>query len=250
MYRPRIIPVLLLKKQALVKTKQFGKSTYIGDPINAVHIFNELMADELVFLDIDASREKRSISTQFVKKVGEEARMPFAVGGGINSISAIKSLLQAGAEKVVIGKEAATNPEFIRACTETYGSSSIVVCMDVKQTWSGKQKVCYLNANKIIPQDPVQYAQLIESMGAGEIIIQSVTRDGMRTGYDLPLLQSVALSVQIPIVALGGAGTIHHLIDTYHQVPVNGLAAGSLFVLKGNGVLITYPTNTRSLFSI
>ena len=188
MFRPRIIPVLLLKNLALVKSIQFKNHKYIGDPVNAVRIFNDLKADELVFLDIEASKENRLISLEFVKNVGEEANMPFAVGGGIKTIEDIKSVIGAGAEKAVINTYAAQNPDFIREATETFGSSTVVVCIDVKKKLFKGQRTWILSGSKSTNYSPVEFARLMEKNGAGEIIIQSIEKDGVMDGYDIELI--------------------------------------------------------------
>lgn len=246
-FRPRIIPVLLLKGQGLVKSVKFKNHHYIGDPINAVKIFNDLKADELVFLDILASKENRLISLDFVKNVGEEANMPFAVGGGIKSIDDIKSIINAGAEKVILNYYAATNPEFIKSASDTFGSSTITVCIDVKKKIFGGLTTWVLNGSKSTKYNPVEFAQLMEKNGAGEIIIQSIEKDGEMNGYDIELIKSISESVTIPVVALGGAGNISHLREVYHQGYANGLAAGSMFVYqsKMKGVLINYPEKSE-----
>ena len=247
MYRPRIIPVLLLKNRGLVKTVAFDKPKYIGDPINAVHIFNDLHADELVFLDTEATKEKRLISLEFVKDVGEEANMPFAVGGGISTIEDIRKVIAAGAEKVVICSAAANHPEFIREAADEFGSSTIAVCIDVKKKFLGGTKIWTHSGSKATSYTPVEFARLMEEKGAGEIIIQSIERDGSMNGYDIDLIRSIAEAVKIPVIALGGAGSTEDLKKAYHEAYANGLAAGSLFVYndKHKGVLINYP---ESLF--
>ncbi len=246
MFRPRIIPVLLLKNKTLVKSEKFKKFRYIGDAINAVRIFNELKADELVFLDIEATSEKRTVSLDFVKAVGEEANMPFSVGGGIRTVEHIKQIIAAGAEKVIIGTYAVENPDFIKQASETFGSSTIVVCVDVKKTLLGKQKVWITNAQKKTNYTPVDFANLMEEKGAGELIIQSIDNDGIMNGYDLDLIKTIAESVKIPVIALGGAGDLSHLKQAYKEAYASALAAGSLFVFKGGnkGVLINYPEKT------
>jgi imidazole glycerol-phosphate synthase subunit HisF len=243
MFRPRVIPVLLLRNQGLVKSIKFGNHRYIGDPINAVKIFNDLKADELVFLDILASREKRTISLEFIKSVGEEANMPFAGGGGITTLEQIKAIISTGAEKVVINTQAVLDPDFIRSASETFGSSTIVVCIDVKKGFTGKEQTWIFGGNKPTGIGPVEFAQLIEEKGAGEIIVQSIERDGTMTGYDIPLIRKISEAVKIPIVALGGAGNIEHMKQAYREGYANGLAAGSMFVYHGarNGILINYP---------
>lgn len=243
MHRPRIIPVLLLKDRGLVKSIGFKDHRYIGDPMHAVHIFNDLKADELVFLDTQATKESRSIDTDFVRKVGEEADMPFAVGGGIRSLGKIRDILKCGAEKVVLNTIAVEEPEFVRKAAAEFGSSTIVVCMDVKSTWLRGLRVWSNAAGKVGKMDPVSFAQYMQEMGTGELIVQSVERDGLMEGYDLGLIRSISEKVTIPVVALGGAGSIEHMKQAYEEGYASGLAAGSMFVYqsKRRGVLINYP---------
>ena len=243
MFRPRIIPVLLLNKDHLVKSVQFKNYNYIGDPINAVKIFNEMKADELVFIDIAATAEHRMISLDFVKEVGEEANMPFTVGGGIKTLEDIHKVISLGAERVLIGSQAALNPEFIRQASENFGSSTISVCLDVKKNIFGKEKVWIQNGKKSLTYSPEDYAKFIEEMGAGEIIVQSIPKDGTMEGYDMELVKRIVDAVKIPVIALGGAGSAKHFSELYQYSPASGLAAGSLFVYQGvhKGVLISYP---------
>lgn len=205
MYRPRIIPVLLLQQNGLVKTTRFKSPDYIGDPINAVRLFNEFKADELVFLDIHATKENRCISIELVQSIGAEANMPFAVGGGITSCAAIKQLIQAGAEKVIIGNAAIDRPEFVAAAAQQFGSSTITVCIDVTKTLFGKSIVYQHAKNKKTRLDPVGFAQLMEKKGAGELIIQSVDKDGTMKGYYHELIHQISSKINIPIVEIGRA---------------------------------------------
>jgi cyclase len=243
MYRPRVIPVLLLKNNVLVKTVKFSKPNYIGDPINAVRLFNELKADELVFLDIQASKNNNSISLDLVKKIGEESNMPFSVGGGIKSLDQIRDIIAAGAERVIISSQALKNPTFIKNAAEIFGSSSIIVCIDVKKNFFGKLKVYFKNGSHATNFSPIEFAQLMESFGVGELIIQSIDRDGTMAGYDIKLIKSISEIVKIPVTALGGAGNAMDLHKVWKEGNANGLAAGSLFVYQGSkkGVLINYP---------
>lgn len=251
MFRPRVIPVLLLKNNGLVKSVEFHDYCYIGDPINAVRIFNDLRADELVFLDIQASRQKRCISLDFVKKVGEEANMPFAVGGGISTLDDIKAIIKVGAERVIINTSAARNPDLIRQASETFGSSTIVVCLDVKNRMMGKKQTWILNGRKPTGYTPLEFALLMEEKGAGELIIQSIKNDGKMMGYDIELVKEISSVVKIPVVALGGAGSISDMKRAFSEGHASGLAAGSMFVFQGSrkGVLINYP-NPKELESI
>lgn len=244
MFRPRVIPVLLLKGQGLVKSKQFKNHRYIGDPVNAVRIFNDLQADELIFLDILATKEKRTISTDFVKNVGEEANMPFAVGGGINSINQIREILHAGAEKVVLNTGAIHHPEFVRQAADMFGSSTITVCIDVKKKFLGTEQVWTVGASKATGKSPVSVAVEMEKQGAGELIIQSIEKDGMMQGYDIPLIRKISEAVTLPVVALGGAGTKIDFKQAIDEGYASAVAAGSMFVYHGprNAVLVNYPT--------
>jgi cyclase len=251
-FRPRVIPVLLLRNEGLVKTEGFGKHRYIGDPINAVRIFNDLCADELVFLDILATRERRLISLDFVRDVGEEANMPFAVGGGIRSLTDIRSILSAGAEKVVINSFAAENPDFIAEAADSFGSSTITVCIDVKPKRFGAARTWTAGGTRATDYAPEEFARLAEEKGAGEIIVQSIARDGAMEGYDLDLIGRVSEAVTIPVVALGGAGRLEHLTQAYRETYASALAAGSMFVFQGpkRGVLINYPDRAELQFSM
>lgn len=244
MFRPRLVPILLIQNNALVKSIQFKKHKYIGDPINAARIFNDLRADELAFIDILASKENRTVSLDFVQKVGEETNMPFAVGGGIKTIEDIQTLLAAGAEKVIINSEAVCNPDFVKEATDCFGSSTIAICMDVKKKLFGKPRVWSHGGTKVSKYSPVEFAQLMEKNGAGELFVQSIDKDGTMEGYDLALVASISKSTTIPVVALGGAGTLKDFAAAYHQGYASAIASGSTFVYqsKNRGVLINYPT--------
>ena len=250
MFRPRVIPVLLLKDQALVKSIRFKHHKYIGDPINAVRIFNELKADELVFLDIGATRNQSLISLDFVREVGDEAYMPFSVGGGVRSLDDIKVVLAAGAEKVVIGTTAGLAPEFIKDAADAFASSTIVVCMDVKQKLFKGQRTCVLNGTSTTQYSPLDFARLMEDNGAGELIVQSIDRDGAMSGYDIELIRTISTAVGIPVIALGGAGRIQHLTEGYREGQASAVAAGSMFVYQDErrGVLINYPEKRELSF--
>lgn len=243
MFKPRVIPVLLLSGRTLVKSRQFKDNRYIGDPINAVRLFNDLKADELAFLDILATKENRGPSLELVKNIGEQANMPFAVGGGIKSIEDIRAVIGAGAEKAVINTAAVEDPEFIRLASDAFGTSTIVVCMDVKKDPSGEERVWTRNGLKPSEYGPVEFARLMEAQGAGELIVQSIERDGMMKGYDVDLIRRVSAAVTIPVISLGGAGSLEHMKEAYAEGRASALAAGSMFVFQGSkfGVLINYP---------
>ncbi|GEM55131.1 imidazole glycerol phosphate synthase subunit HisF [Flavobacterium branchiophilum NBRC 15030 = ATCC 35035] len=243
MYKPRVIPVLLLKDYGLVKSINFKKHRYIGDPINAVKIFNDLKADELVFLDINATKDNKIIDLDFVKKVGEEANMPFSVGGGIKTLDNIESILKIGVEKCIIGTFAIENPNFIKDASDRFGSSTIGVCIDVKKDFFGREYVYYRNGSKKANLAIEDFAKLMQEKGAGELIIQSIDNDGTKRGYNLELIDKISKLVSIPIVALGGAKNIDSMQELHKKTVVNGFAAGSMFVYHGNrdGILINYP---------
>jgi imidazole glycerol-phosphate synthase subunit HisF len=244
MYRPRVIPCLLLKGLGLVKSIRFKDYIYIGDPINAVKIFNDKHADELVFLDILATREKRTVNLELIKKIGDECNMPFAVGGGIRSIENIREILNAGAEKVVINSYASENPEFIKQASGMFGSSTIMVSIDVKNTLFGREYVFSQSGTKSTGFNPVTFSRLMEQNGAGEIIINSIERDGTMSGYDLDLIKRISDAVSVPVIALGGAGKLEHFHDAVNIGKASAVAAGSFFVFFGSrkAVLISFPS--------
>lgn len=249
MFLPRIIPVLLLKGKGLVKTVKFNEPRYIGDPINAVKIFNDLKADELIFLDITASKENRCISNQLIKDIGDEAFMPFGVGGGIGSIEQIEQILKAGAEKVVINTSALLNPKLIEEAAKIFGSQSIVVSIDVKKSFWGKYEVWNKDGIVNTKQDPVIAGKNAEDYGAGELMINSIDLDGTMVGYDIKLIKSISDNVSIPVIACGGAGNLNHLKEAYYKGNAHALATGSLFVYHGprKAVLINYPSKEELL---
>ena len=247
MFRPRVIPLLLLKNKGLVKSVRFTDYTYIGDPINAVKIFNDLKADELVLLDILATRDHRAIDLELVRQVGDEANMPFAVGGGIQTIRQIKDCLNAGAEKVVLNSFAVKNPDFIRAASDEFGSSTIVVAIDVKKNFWGKQQVYTLGGSCATGLNPVIWAQQAEAYGAGELLVTSIEHDGRMQGYNLPLIQHLSAAVGIPVVAAGGAGRLADFKAAVSEAHASAVAAGSLFVYHGprKAVLVNYPKHNE-----
>jgi cyclase len=244
MFRPRIIPVLLLKGQGLVKTVRFSNEKYVGDPINAVRIFNDLEADELTFLDISATKENRTISVDLVKQLGDEAYMPFAVGGGISDLKTIGSLLRAGAEKVVLNAVLEKNPFLIREAAKSYGNQSIIASIDIKKNLFGKYNIYVRNGSKKLEVDLFDYIHELEELGAGEILLTSIDHDGTYKGYDLKLTKSVAEAVGIPVITSGGASSLQDLKLGYVEGKASAVAAGSIFVYHGarRAVLINYPT--------
>lgn len=234
--------MLLLQDGALVKSKRFAEHRYIGDPLNAVSLFNAMQADELIFLDISAHGRGRSIDQELVQEIGAEANMPFSVGGGLRDLESVRRVLAAGAEKVVLGTSALRDPHFVQQVALEFGSSALSICLDV--VGEGEQSLVFYRGSGQTGQSALEAARLCESSGAGEIIVQSVERDGMRTGYDTALTREISRVVTVPVVCLGGAGTPEHLQSTYREAHLSGVAAGSLFVYHGSrqGVLINYPS--------
>ena len=247
MYRPRVIPCLLLRNLGLVKSVKFKDYRYIGDPMNAVKIYNDKKADELIFLDITATAEKRTVDLKLIEEIGEECNMPFTVGGGIRSIETIREILNAGAEKVCINSYAYENPEFIKKAAQVFGSSTIVVSIDVKKKRFGKQQTYILSGKKGTGEDPVTFAQKVAELGAGEIVINSIEKDGTMEGYDNELVRKVSNSVNIPVIALGGAGKLSDFRDAVKDGNASAVAAGSYFIYHGprRAVLINFPTKDQ-----
>jgi cyclase len=242
MYRPRIIPVLLLKNKGLVKTKRFEKPRYVGDPMNAVKIFNDLQVDELIFLDITATREGRCIAPELIKQIGDEGNMPFAAGGGIRSLNQIEQIIKAGAEKVVLNTAAFEVKNLIKDAAKVFGSSTIVVSMDVKKKFLGSQKVYVKAGTASTNVAPVEYAKMMEQEGAGELFLTDIQHEGCMQGYNLELIHNISSAVSIPVIAHGGAGNDAHFIAAISESHASAAAAGSRFVYSGphNAVLINY----------
>lgn len=243
MYRARVIPCLLLRGHGLVKTKKFKDAVYVGDPVNAMRIFSEKEVDEIVVLDIDASREGREPNYETISEMAGEAFMPMAYGGGIRTLSQVRQLIRSGIEKVVINTAATESTALIRAVADIYGSQAVVGALDVKKTLFGNYRVVAKSATVETKLDVREHIEDLANAGAGEILINSVDRDGTMSGYDLPLLQAVSQSVNVPVVACGGAGSIEDLQRAVREGGVSAVAAGSMFVFHGKhrAVLINYP---------
>lgn len=244
---PRIMPCLLLKNEGLVKTIKFKEPSYVGDPINAVHIYNEKEVDELVFLDITATIEKRSPPYKMLAEIASECFMPVTYGGGIRSIEAVRQVLHLGIEKVAINSYAVENPDFIRAAAEKFGSSTIVVSIDVRRQDSDNYEVFIHGGQKATGLDPLEFAIELERMGAGEILLTAIDRDGMQQGYDLELIKRITHAVSIPVIACGGAGKIDDFRAVIKDAGASACAAGSMMVYYGRNraVLISYPERTK-----
>ena len=244
MLQPRIIPVLLLKGKGLVKGRKFKRHKYIGDPINTIKLFNDMEVDELIFLDINATTEKRICSKEFIQSISDNCLMPFTIGGGIKTIDHVHEMLENGAEKVCFNSSFIENPSLITDSAKTFGSQSVVASIDFKKNWLGQYKV-YINSGRIITnKDPIDFSKEVVDLGAGEILINSIDRDGMKNGYDNNLIAKVSNSVDVPVIASGGAGTIEDLSKGIKIGKATAVAAGTLFVYYGrrDAVLIKYPS--------
>lgn len=246
--RPRIIPCLLVHNEGLVKTQQFGNPKYVGDPINAVRIFNEKEVDELTVLDIDASVRGVDPDYQMIKYLANECRMPLCYGGGVKTAQQVENIIKLGVEKVALSSTIIGNSNVISEAAERVGRQSIVAVLDVKKTGLlGRHEVVIHNATKRTGLDPVELAEQAEQLGAGELVINSVDRDGMMNGYDLDLISRIWKRTSIPLTALGGAGSLADVEELLGRHPIIGAAAGSLFVFKGKlrAVLINYPSHVE-----
>jgi cyclase len=250
MGRPRVIPCLLLSGRRLVKTVQFAAPKYLGDPVNTLRIFNEKEVDELLLLDIEASKQKRGPNYELMAELVSECFMPLAYGGGIASIDQVERLLAIGVEKVAVNSAFFSAPALIGEVARRFGSQCMVVSIDVKKTLLGKLQTFSHSGHKAEPRDPVEAARRAESLGAGEIFLNAVDRDGSMQGYDVALIERVAAAVQIPVIACGSAGATADF-QAAIRAGASAVAAGSRFVFQGphRAVLISYlsPQELRSL---
>lgn len=243
MFRPRVIPVMLVDERGhAVKTVRFRKPLDLGDAVNTVSLFNAFKVDELVVLDITATRLGRRFPDRLMADIASEAQMPLAIGGGISTCQDIYDLLHAGAEKVILSSAALADPGFVREAADTFASSSITVCINAARDWRGRYRVASpIRGGKATT--PTEAAMLMQEMGAGEIIVQSIDQDGRMGGYDLALTTEVADAVGVPVIALGGAGDFDHLRAANAATHASAFASGSLFCFQDSnrGVLISYP---------
>lgn len=243
MLQSRIIPVLLMRDGGLVKTRQFKDDKYVGDPINAVKIFNEKEVDELTLLDIDASAKGRAPDYDHLRKVAVEARMPLCYGGGVTNAEQAAEIIALGFEKVSVSAAALARPELIREMADRVGRQSVVVTIDVrKEGLLGSYNIYTHNAQQRHKVRLLDFVTAAEALGAGEIVINSIDRDGMMQGYDLALAQSIRSAVSVPLSFVGGAGSREHMAALIDAVGTVGAGAGSMFVFKGTyrAVLISY----------
>jgi len=244
MLRSRIVPCLLVRNKGLVKTVQFKDSKYVGDPINAVKIFNEKEVDELIVLDIDATKEKRPPNYKMIKDLAVECRMPLCYGGGIKTVEQAKEIIKLGAEKIALSSIIFENRNRIKEIADAVGVQSVIAILDIKKKGIfGKYQVYINNGTKATGKDPICVAKELEALGVGEVVINSIDNDGMMKGYDLKLVELIREAINLPLTVLGGAGTIQDIRQLIRDYKIIGAAAGSLFVFKGKfkAVLINYP---------
>lgn len=250
-----MIPVLLLKGDGLYKSERFKNYRYVGDPINAVKIFNEKEVDELALIDINATRAGQKPNIRKIAEIAGEAFMPLSYGGGITHIDEAKEILFNGIEKVIINKAAVNNPGLISEIAGRFGAQSVVVSVDVKKNFWGKYKVYTDNGTKDTGLDPVAYCRDCENKGAGEILLNAIDHDGVYKGYDLAITKAVAEAVSVPVIACGGAGSVDDFRKAVAEGGASAVSAGSMFVFQRphNAVLISYPSQEelkKNLYSI
>jgi cyclase len=245
MLRPRIIPCLLVHDRGLVKTVNFASPKYVGDPINAVRIFNEKEVDELIVLDIDATVNGAEPDYVLIRNLAAECRMPLCYGGGVRTVEQAVRIIKSGVEKVAISSVAVDRPELVSELSRFVGSQSVVVVVDVrKDPRTGAYEVWTHNGTRNTRRDPVAFARECEERGAGEITVNSIDRDGVMKGYDIELARRIRDAVSVPMTVLGGAGSLKDIEALIRTFGIIGAAAGSLFVFKGvyKAVLINYPS--------
>jgi cyclase len=253
MRRVRVIPSLLVQNGGLVKSVRFKDHIYVGDPINAIRIFNEKEVDEIIIQDISATAEKRGPAMEMIRNFASEAFMPLGYGGGVTKLGEIDQLISSGVEKVILNTSAFRNPDLVRQGANYCGSQSIVVSIDVRKNFFGRSRVYIRNGQTTTGLDPIEFAKKMEDLGAGELIVNSVERDGTYRGYDTALLRTVSDAVKIPVVAVGGAGAVPDFVDAVTH-GASAVAAGSMFVFQRphRAVLISYPSQQElkeNLFS-
>jgi cyclase len=244
MLRPRIIPSLLLQDKGLVKTINFKSPKYVGDPINAVRIFNEKEVDELAFFDIDATALGKEPDYSLIEKLANQSRMPLCYGGGVKTVEQAQKIFGLGVEKIALSSAVIQNPHLVTQIADCVGSQSVIVVLDIKKKLFGGYEIYTNNGKKSTGINPIKFAKELEALGAGEIIINSIDQDGVMKGYDMNLIDKIAESISIPLTVLGGAGSLSDIEKVIDKHGVIGVAAGSLFVFKGpyKAVLINYPS--------
>ncbi len=243
MLAPRIIPCLLISDNGLVKTQNFKSRKYVGDPINAIRIFNEKECDELMLLDIDASTNNIDPNYEKIKKYAAECRMPLCYGGGIKTVAQARSIIALGVEKIALSSAVIDNLLLIEELALELGSQSVVVVLDVKRDFFGRYRIFTHNGLTATGIELFSFLKKIQASGAGEIVINSIDRDGLMEGYDLKLARTLKNSITVPVTFLGGAGSLNDIESLISEFGIVGCGAGSLFVFKGvyRAVLISYP---------
>jgi imidazole glycerol-phosphate synthase subunit HisF len=246
MLRPRIIPCLLIKDKGLVKTVNFKNPKYVGDPINAVRIFNEKEVDELMVIDIDATAENRDPDYKMIENLAAECRMPLCYGGGVKTVEQAQRIFSLGVEKIAISSAAIENISLISEIAKVVGTQSVIVVIDVKKKLLGGYEVCTHNGKNKTGKDPVEFAKQIQKLGAGEIVLNSIDNDGVMKGFDFTIIDKIRQAVTIPMTVLGGAGSLDDISKVIEKYKIIGVSAGSLFVFKGiyKAVLINYPSKS------
>jgi cyclase len=241
--KTRVIPVLLLRNKGLYKTVKFKDPRYIGDPINSVRIFNEKEIDELAFIDIAATPTSKGPDFDMLEQIAGEAFMPMAYGGGITTFEQVKRILSLGFEKVIFNTAAFDSPQVLRETSCVYGAQAVVLCVDVRRTPFGRCELYTHSGTKKRPVDLVAHVKNVEKLGAGEVLVNSIDRDGTMSGYDIRLIKAVSANCSVPVVACGGAGSLEHLEAGVREGGASAVAAGSMFVYMGvhRAVLINYP---------
>lgn len=244
--RIRIIPVLLLKNGGLYKTVSFKNPKYIGDPINAVKIFNEKETDELVLLDYNATADGRAVDYKRISEIAGEAFMPMAYGGGIKTLDDAKRVFDSGYEKVVLNSVLFDKPDLVEGIGSIYGAQAVVGSIDYKKTLFGGNKVHAQSGAKNTGHDPVSWAVKLQGYGVGEIMLNSIDRDGAWSGYDIDMVNKVSSKINVPLIACGGAGSVQDMKSAVNA-GASAVAAGSMFIFqkKGMGVLISFPTGVN-----
>lgn len=244
MLRPRIIPSLLVQDNGLVKTFNFKNPKYVGDPINAVKIFNEKEVDELAVFDIDATSNGVEPNYSLIERLANQSRMPLCYGGGVKTVEQAQRIFSLGIEKIALSSAVLKTPELITSIAERVGSQSVIVVLDVKKKTFGGYEVYTHNGKKSTGINPIKFAEEAQKLGAGELIINSIDQDGIMKGYDMNLIDKIRNAISLPLTVLGGAGSLDDIAKVIDRHGIIGVAAGSLFVFKGvyKAVLISYPT--------
>ncbi len=243
----RFMPCLLVENDRLVKTVKFNNASYVGDPVNAIKIYNDKELDELIIVDITATEENREPNFQLIKEIADECFMPVCYGGGISTIEHMKKLFGLGIEKVSLNSHAMNNANLINDAANRFGSQSIILSIDVKKSVFSRYSVYTHSGTKKTKYGPVEYAKYVEETGAGEILLNSIDRDGTWDGFDIEMIKSVTDAVNIPVITVGGAGNLQHISDAVHYGGASAVALGSMAVYQGKdlGVLVNFPSRSE-----